>query len=141
MPLFAKQAERPSLLPRPTGVREILATISTGALLAGCATTDAGSGCNEPKSRALPIASPSTHEVVLRAGDPQSGFSDVNGHFYAMPRRTPVVLPGGATRITPYLPGVPDGEYRATFVRAGGDAVTMTLEGRKFTLEGPLFCD
>lgn len=98
--------------------------------------------------RALPTpshGSTQVSKVQVKAGDVISGFPEGVQDFYGMPLRTPKPLVNGATRIDPHLPGLPDGEYVATFVTfpvpgIRHHGVRMTVEGRSFVLDGPKFC-
>jgi hypothetical protein len=84
--------------------------------------------------------------VVVEHGDVVSGFPEGVRGIYVMPDRTTKPVGQGVTRLDPYLPGVPDGGYEATFVTfpvAGWrhHGVRMTVAGRTITLAGPVTCE
>jgi hypothetical protein len=99
--------------------------------------------------RSLPTPSPGTvlvSTVEVENGDLLSGFPEGVRDFYVIPRRTPKPVGNGVTRVQPYLSGVSDGSYRATFAtfpvpRWRHHGVRMTVASQTFTLEGPVTCE
>ena len=129
---------------RPRFVSRAAWLLLASLLVAACHESEpgAGIGCHAPKSRALTPGQIETRQVEVRDENPVSGFGDVNDNFYGLPDRIPRPRATTPAHLGPFLPGVPDGRYRATF-RLGPttDSVTMTVAGRTITLDGPLFCD